>query len=114
MQRSKSSKTTKAKSAMPGKRTLAVEVANVSPHGFWLMIDRTEYFVRFEAFPWFRHATIAQLMTVELPSAHHLYWPELDVDLAVESLTHPERYPLVSSPNKPTKPAKSKPRAVRR
>jgi hypothetical protein len=25
-----------------------------------------------------------------------LYWPDLDVDLAVESLTYPERYPLVS------------------
>ena len=33
---------------------------------------------------------------VESPSPHHLYWPDLDVDLAVESLAHPERYPLVS------------------
>jgi hypothetical protein len=37
------------------------------------------------------------LMRVELPSDHHLYWPDLDVDLAVESLTHPERFPLISS-----------------
>ncbi|MGH8222892.1 MAG: DUF2442 domain-containing protein, partial [Woeseiaceae bacterium] len=39
---------------------------------------------------------IGQLLNVELPSAHHLYWPELDVDIAVESLDHPERFPLVS------------------
>jgi hypothetical protein len=26
-----------------------------------------------------------------------LYWPALDVDLAVESLDHPERYPLMSA-----------------
>jgi len=25
-----------------------------------------------------------------------LYWPALDVDVAVESLDHPERYPLMS------------------
>jgi hypothetical protein len=31
-----------------------------------------------------------------MPSADHLYWPTLDVDLSVESLRHPERYPLVS------------------
>jgi hypothetical protein len=33
---------------------------------------------------------------VELPSEQHLYWPELDVDLEVESVLHPERFPLVS------------------
>lgn len=76
---------------------LGVEVANVSPHGFWLLIGTKEHFVPFQMFPWFRQATIAQLVNVELPSAHHLYWPDLDIDLAVESLTHPESYPLVSS-----------------
>ena len=85
------------KSAKRGKPTLAVEVANVSPHGFWLLVDQAEHFLAFDQFPWFRDATIAQLVYVERPSPHHLYWPELDVDLAVESLTDPGRYPLVSS-----------------
>jgi Protein of unknown function (DUF2442) len=49
-----------------------------------------------DAFPWFRNATIDALITIERPSPHHLYWPELDVDLAVESIEHPERYPLIS------------------
>jgi hypothetical protein len=31
-----------------------------------------------------------------LPSPNHLYWPGLDVDLAVESIRHPEHFPLVS------------------
>jgi hypothetical protein len=31
-----------------------------------------------------------------LPSPDHLYWPKLDVDLAVESVRHPERFPLVT------------------
>jgi hypothetical protein len=75
---------------------LDVEVTNVSSHGFWLLIGETERFVSFRAFPWFRDASIAQLTNVELPSPHHLYWPGLDVDLAVDSLDHPERYPLVS------------------
>ena len=84
------------KSAQRGRNTSAVEVTNISPHGFWLLMGEQERFVSFKAFPWFREATIAALMNVELPSPHHLYWPELDVDLAVESLDHPERYPLVS------------------
>jgi len=86
----------KMRSALGGKRTLAVEVTNVSPHGFWLFIHEREVFVSFKEFPWFREASIAQLTNVELPSPHHLYWPDLDIDLAVESLDHPEKYPLIS------------------
>jgi hypothetical protein len=102
------------RSELRGTRTSAVEVTNVSPHGFWLLLDERELFVPFEAFPWFEDATVRQLTRVERPSAHHLYWPALDVDLAVDSLEHPERYPLVSrasSPDKrlqPTAPAKGK------
>jgi hypothetical protein len=79
-----------------GKLTSGVEVANVSPRGFWLLIGNEELFVPFSLFPWFRDSTIAQITNVEMPSARHLYWPELDVDLAVESIRNPEAFPLVS------------------
>jgi len=79
---------------MPGTTTSAVEVTNVSQHGLWLLLDGRELFLPFEEFPWFRHASIQALSHVERPQPHHLYWPELDVDLAVESIEHPERYPL--------------------
>jgi hypothetical protein len=84
------------KSEKRGTRTLAVEVTNVSKQGFWLFISNQEHFLPFKKFPWFRSARIDQLLNVELPRAHHLYWPDLDVDLAVESIEHPERFPLVS------------------
>jgi hypothetical protein len=86
---------------------LDVEVTNVSPHGFLILVDDAERFVSFKAFPWFRDASIRELTNVEFPSADHLYWPHLDVDLAVDSLDHPERYPLVSraQPDKRPKPA---------
>jgi uncharacterized protein DUF2442 len=84
------------KSAALGKSTSGAEVLNVSPHGFWLYVGGEELFVPFDHFPWFRNATIAELIKVELPSPNHLYWPALDVDLAVESIRHPEQFPLVS------------------
>jgi hypothetical protein len=84
------------KAAKPSRRISEVEVTNVSRHGFWLLLGRRELFLWFEDFPWFREAPIGQLTNVELPSAHHLYWPDLHVDLAVESIEHPERFPLVS------------------
>lgn len=77
-----------------GASTSQVEVGNVTGTGFWLLIDGQEHFLPFETFPWFRAATIDAITTIERPSPHHLYWPELDVDLAVESIKHPERYPL--------------------
>ena len=83
-------------SVAPGTSTSEVEVTNVSKHGFWLLIRNQEVFVPFAEFPWFKDAPIGHLLNVHLPSPHHLYWPDLDVDLAVDSLFHPERFPLVS------------------
>lgn len=86
-------------SVLPGASTLDVEVTNVSTHGFWLMLGTEELFVSFEKFPWFKDAPIAKLTHVECPRQHHLYWPDLDIDLAVESIRHPENFPLVSRVN---------------
>src|SRR5260370_42583155 len=82
------------KSATPGQSTSPAEVTNVSPHGFWLFVGERELFVSFKEFPWFREASVREITNVLLPSPHHLYWPDLDVDLAVESIDHPEKYPL--------------------
>ncbi|HQU90828.1 MAG TPA: DUF2442 domain-containing protein [Pyrinomonadaceae bacterium] len=75
---------------------MKAEVTNISEHGFWLLIDDTEKFVSFKAFPWFEEASVRELTTVELQSPEHLYWPLLDIDLAVDSIDHPENFPLVS------------------
>ena len=92
------------------RRMLAVEVTNISSHGFWLLLDGREVFASFREFPWFADATIQQLTAVQRPSPHHLYWPALDVDLAVESLDRPERYPLRSPvpSNRRSQPTKSR------
>ena len=84
------------KSEQRGKSTSAIEVGNVTGHGFWLLVDGRELYLPFDQFPWFRQASIEALTRIERPSPHHLYWPILDIDLAVESIEHPERYPLVS------------------
>ena len=72
------------------------EVTNISPTGFWLLMDDREVFVSFEHFPWFADATVRQIVNVTRPAKHHLHWPSMDVDLAVDSLDSPERFPMVS------------------
>jgi hypothetical protein len=81
---------------VPGSVTSAIEVTNISQHGFWLLIDERELFLPFEDFPWFRRATVDAILRVERPHPAHLHWPELDVDLSVDSLEHPDKYPLVA------------------
>ena len=82
---------------MPGTNISAAEVTHVSVHGFWLLLGDEELLLPFAEFPWFRQATIEQLTTIEWPSPDHLYWPLLGVDLSVESIRHPENFPLVSA-----------------
>jgi hypothetical protein len=84
------------KSALRGKTISTVEVSKVARDGFCLLVDERELFVPFKLFPWFADATIRQIAAVERPSHHHLRWPDLDVDLALASIEHPERFPLVS------------------
>jgi Protein of unknown function (DUF2442) len=84
------------KSGNIGIGTSAAEILNVSPHGFWLLVGEKEYFLDFDHFPWFRRATLEQLFGVELLHGEHLYWADLDVDLDVDRIQHPEKYPLVA------------------
>lgn len=81
---------------MPGIITSPAEISNVSKHGLWLLLGDEELFLSFVDFPWFKSASIAQLCEIEQPSENHLYWPELDVDLSVESIRNPTAFPLVS------------------
>jgi len=72
------------------------EVTNISSHGIWLFHDKKEYFLSYKDFPWFKSATIEEVLNVETPSKTHFYWPNLDVDLSLDSIKNPEDFPLIS------------------
>lgn len=84
------------KSSAPGKNTSHVEVQGITRHGIWLYVKGREFFLPFEDYPWFRDAKISAVHNVRLQHQFHLHWPDLDVDLDLASLEHPERYPLVA------------------
>ena len=78
-----------------GKSILNVEVTQITPNGVWLLAKGVEYFLSYQQYPWFKNATVAQIYHVQLLYGFHLRWPDLDVDLEIDSLIHPEKYPLV-------------------
>jgi hypothetical protein len=80
-----------------GKSTSKAEITNISQHGFWMLIRGKEYFLPYDNFPWFKNATIDQISDFELSGRSHLYWPQLDVDLSLAIIEHPEKYHLISS-----------------
>lgn len=84
------------RSAARGKPTSDVEITNLSKHGFWILVEGRELFAPFDTFPWFKQASVGQILNVEMPGPSHLYWPELDVDLAIESIENPDAFPLLS------------------
>jgi len=86
------------RSRKPGSATSDVEVMQVSNRGLWLYLTSTkrEYYLSFEHFPWFRNATVQQLSSVAVERGHILHWAELDVDLDLERIEHPQHYPLVA------------------
>ena len=84
------------KSETLGTDTSEVEVTQISKLGIWLLLKEKEHFLSFENFPWFKDASVAAIHNVELLNEHHLYWSDLDIDLAVESIENPERFPLVA------------------
>jgi hypothetical protein len=84
------------KSETLGRDTSEVEVTQISKHGIWLLLEDKEHFLSFDNFPWFKDAAVSAIHNVEVLNEHHLYWPDLDVDVAVESIAHPELFPLIA------------------
>ncbi len=79
-----------------GEAILNTEVTNISNFGFWLICNEIEYFLSYIDFPWFKDASVGKILNVEEPMEYHFYWPDLDIDLSLDIIKNPERFPLQS------------------
>lgn len=82
------------KSSTAGKNISRAEIINISTHGIWLLVKQREYFLPFETFPGFKDAKIADILNVKVEHEKYLFWPALGIDLELESIENPERFPL--------------------
>lgn len=88
-----------------GKISLGCEVANISPFGLWVLVQGHEYFLDHKNYPWFKSAAVKDVLCVENPRTGHLRWPNLDIDLHIDSLESPEHFPLIAAKNRDNKNA---------
>lgn len=77
-----------------GASTSAVEVTHVSSLGIWLLAHDVEHFLAYTDFPWFVDQPLKSVLKVEEPSPGHFYWPDMDVDINLDSIHNPQAYPL--------------------
>ena len=75
-------------------KDISVSVENITPFGIWLYVKEKEYFLSYKDYPYFKNQILSAIQNVQLLHYYHLYWPELDVDLEIDNLEHPEKYPL--------------------
>ena len=85
------------KSRVRGAGISAAEVQGITAQGIWIYVKGDEYFLNYQDYPWFKGATVGAIFNVALLHGDHLHWPDLDVDLELEALKSPEKYPLKSA-----------------
>ena len=78
--------------------TLA-DVLMINDRGIMISVQGQDYFLSYNRVPWMKDATINEVLDVRMSGKNAIEWPRLDVDLEVDSLKHPERYPMLIKRN---------------
>ena len=76
-----------------------VSVLMINDKGIMLSVKGNDYFISYNRIPWMKNACISDALDVQMSGRNAIEWPKLDVDLEIESLKHPERYPLIMKRN---------------
>lgn len=78
---------------------ISVSVENLTPFGIWIFVKGKEYFLNYKDYPYFKDQPIKAIQNVKLLHGFHLHWACLDIDLEIDNLENPEKYPLKSKYN---------------
>jgi hypothetical protein len=81
-------------SSAPGNTTFAIEITDIGVQGIRMLRRNEELFLSYRDFPWFKNQPKRKIENVTEVSPEHFYWPEIDVDLCLDSIRHPDKFPL--------------------
>lgn len=77
----------------------SADVLMINDRGIMISVQGEDFFLSYNRVPWMKDATINEVLDVRMSGKNAIEWPKLDVDLEIESLKHPERYPLLIKRN---------------
>ena len=86
----------------PNTQSTSANVLMINAQGLMISVDGNDYFLSYNRVPWMKDASICKVLNVQKEGRNAICWPDLDVDLEIESLKHPERYPLVMMNDTPS------------
>ena len=74
---------------------ISVRVRSIMPDGIFISVGENDYYLSYDRLPWFKNATVSDIFDVKMCCGQAgIRWEALDVDLEIDSLKYPERYPL--------------------
>ena len=76
-------------------KSTSVNVLMINGQGIMISVGGQDFFLSYNRIPWMREAKINDVLNVQMCGSEAIEWPTLDVDLEIDSLRHPERYPLL-------------------
>lgn len=76
-----------------------VSVLMINAQGIMISVQGHDYFLSYNRIPWMQDAPIRSVLNVRMSGPEAIEWPDLDVDLEIDSLRYPERYPLLIKRN---------------
>jgi hypothetical protein len=71
----------------------------INNQGVMISVEGNDYFLSYNRVPWLKDATVRNILNIKMSGKNAVEWPDLDIDLEIDSLKHPERYPLVMRRN---------------
>ena len=78
---------------------ISASVLMINNQGVMISVEGNDYFLSYNRVPWMKDATVRNILNIKVSGKNAVEWPDLDIDLEVDSLKHPERYPLVMRRN---------------
>ena len=78
---------------------ISASVLMINNQGIMISVEGNDYFLSYNRLPWLKDATVRNILNIKMSGKNAVEWPDLDIDLEIDSLKHPERYPLVMRRN---------------
>ena len=78
---------------------ISASVLMINNQGIMISVKGNDYFLSYNRVPWMKDATVRNILNIKMSGKNAIEWPDLDIDLEIDSLKHPERYPLVMNRN---------------
>ena len=77
----------------------SASVLMINAQSIMLSLLGHDYFLSYNRILWMQNAPIRSVLNVQMSGPEAIEWPDLDEDLEIDSLRHPEHYPLVIKQN---------------